>query len=204
MSTKAIKPIENLKDLDGRIVALVKATKAYGIEVQTLAVSLLHHAGVHGNNQLGRVNKLLKAVQPVGGTVALARWFMKYGGYTRKEGEESFSGWKGREFVTEHYQEGRKTPWNTGLEKQKNALSALDADAMLKQLTARIAKAKGGAREIKSLQVSTATLDSFLKVVGGYDQIVVALENPVDSTGASEEPVEASNDETGTSIKDVA
>ena len=204
MTAKAIKPITNLKDVDARITSLVKSTKAYSTEVQTLAVSLLHHAGVHGNNQIGRVNKLLKAVQPVGGTVALARWFMKFGGYTRKEGEEGFSGWKGREFVTEHYQEGRKTLWNTGLEKQKNPLSALDADAMLKQLTARIAKAKTGAREIKSLEVSTETLDAFLKTVGGYDALTVALETPADSVEAPESVSEASNDESEAGLKDVA
>lgn len=97
---------ELLKNADAAISAAVTAVRGANAAIQVAAVSILVHSVQHGDYT--KANTLVELTAGMN-RKSLVDWFVQFGGLAVKGGK--FSGWKGADYIREHFAEAKKTAW---------------------------------------------------------------------------------------------
>lgn len=111
----------------------VKSVQSARVSVQQAAVAVLWHALKHGD-----YTAATSLVNDLGNTIngkALIEFFVKFGGLKVDAETNSFTGWKGKDFIEENFNDAKATMWWDL--KLQQPFKGFDLEAALQQVIKR-------------------------------------------------------------------
>lgn len=117
-------------ELTKLIKSAVRSAKSMRDRVQIAAVAILHHAMKHGD--WTKANDLVLGLGHGVKRDSLIEYFVVNGGLTVGEGKEGFIGWKGKEFIEDHFNDAKDNKWWDY--KKTNPFQGWDVNAQVQTL----------------------------------------------------------------------
>lgn len=123
--------------VDKAIEEAIVSLKTMRQRVQIAAVAVLMHAEKHGDYSKAQV--LVEGLGNGINKASLQKWFVDFGGLAIDEESGNFSGWKGKEYIREQFENAKTTAWWEM--KQAPAYKGFDLKAELGKVVERAEKA---------------------------------------------------------------
>lgn len=162
-------------ELTKLIDSAVRSAKSMRDKVQVAAVAILHHAYTHGD--WTKANDLVEGLGDGVKRDSLVEYFVVNGGLTVGEGKEGFIGWKGKEFIKEHFNDAKENKWWDY--KKSNPFQGWDVNAQVQALAKKyraMVKASEGMEEADKekvvLELKDEVLQNFLAMFNLEAEIV--------------------------------
>ena len=127
---------KDAKGVDALIGEAVSSAKTMKEKVQVAGIAILIHAEKCGDYR--KANDLVKGLGDGVNGAALVEWFVKFGGFTISPDGDCFDGWKGAEYIQDHFNgkdSAKTTAWYSL--KKINPYKGFDLVAALKSVVKR-------------------------------------------------------------------